>query len=740
MMSEMNKTRDGQICHRSLSLLALLTLLALIPLQIIAQSSVTSATSIRSAPVIVEPIDESKRVVLPGNTRGEVRPEFDRGAVSDSFPLNGMQLQLRRSAALEQAAEQLADDLQRKASPRFHHWLTAEQYAEQFGVAAEDIATISAWLRGHGLTVQASPSRMTIDFSGSAGQVREAFGTEIHALEIKGAQHIANVRNPSIPAALAPAIEGIVSLNDFHPRPLSMPRAQYTFPFEGLITGSTFYALVPADLATIYHFKPLFSRGITGQGQTVAVIEDSDIYTAKDWAMFRKTFGLDIYKGASISTVHPGGCPDPGINGDDFEAILDAESATDSAPSAEIQVATCADTATVFGGLIAMQNLLNQRHVPAIISNSYGLCEAQNGAASNAAFKAVYLQAVLEGVSVFVSAGDEGAAYCDFPGDGMTLPEAQSGVAVNALAATAYNVAVGGTDFGDTYTGTAAEYWSQTNGPSYGSALSYIPEIPWNDTCASTLISSYLGYGTPYGANGFCASAFTANFLYPIAGSGGPSNCFTGVSIPESNGATPANGTCRGYKKPNWQRVLGNPQDGVRDLPDVSMFAANGVWNHAFVFCDSDVSNYGTPCVGAPSNWTLAGGTSASAPIMAGMQALVNEIWGGRQGNPAPIYYALARQEYGSHGDKSCQSFVAGGPASHCIFNDITIGDNDVPCVGPYNCYDPDAHERIPGVLSLSDHSYQPAFTTGVGWDFSTGIGSVNATNLALNPIWAEGW
>jgi subtilase family serine protease len=170
------------------------------------------------------------------------------------------------------------------------------------------------------------------------------------------------------------------------------------------------------------------------------------------------------------------------------------------------------------------------------------------------------------------------------------------------------------------------------------------------------------------------------------------------------------------------------------------MFAANGVWNHAFVFCDSDVSNYGTPCVGAPSNWTLAGGTSASAPIMAGMQALVNEIWGGRQGNPAPIYYALARQEYGSHGDKSCQSFVAGGPASHCIFNDITIGDNDVPCVGPYNCYDPDAHERIPGVLSLSDHSYQPAFTTGVGWDFSTGIGSVNATNLALNPIWAEGW
>src|SRR5271165_892892 len=294
-----------------------------------------------SVPLIVEPIDESNRIVLPGNTRPEVRrPEFDRGAVNDSFPLNGMQLQLRRSPEREQAAEDLADDLERAGSPRFHKWLTAEQYAEQFGVAPEDIAKISDWLRSHGFTVHASPSRMTIDFSGTGGQVRETFGTEIHALEVKGEGHIANVRNPSIPAALAPAIEGIVSLNDFFPHPMTVPKAQYTFSSDGVTRN----ALVPADLAKIYDFNPLFSLGITGQGQTIALIEDSDAYSPNDWQTFRQTFGLDAYPGGSFTTVHPGGCTDPGATGNDYEAILDAEWASAAAPSAGLLLVSCADT------------------------------------------------------------------------------------------------------------------------------------------------------------------------------------------------------------------------------------------------------------------------------------------------------------------------------------------------------------------------------------------------------------
>src|SRR5208282_1981737 len=125
------------------------------------------------------------------------------------------------------------------------------------------------------------------------------------------------------------------------------------------------------------------------------------------------------------------------------------------------------------------------------------------------------------------------------------------------------------------------------------------------------------------------------------------------------------------------------------------------------------------------------------------MQALANQVWGGRQGNPNPVYYAIARGEYGVNGNKACNSSGSGGPAASCVFNDVTIGDNDINCVdtyGTYNCYDPDAGAGVPGVLSLSDNSYQPAFKAGVGWDFATGIGTVNATNLVLNPTWLFGW
>jgi subtilase family serine protease len=564
---------------------------------------------------------------------------------------------------------------------------------------------------------------MTINFSGTAGQVREAFGTEIHALEVKGVRHIANVRDPQIPAALAPVVEGIVSLHDFRPRPM-VHKSQYTIPPAAM----PFYAVAPADLATIYRFNPLFSAGITGKGQTIALIGDSDLYAPDNWNTFRRTFGLEVYSEASLETVHPGGCPDPGINpdGDDLESAVDVEWASAAAPSADIRLASCANTTTVFGGLIAIQNLLSQHDVPHLISVSYAECETANGAAANAAYKAAYQQAVLEGVSVFVAAGDNGAAICDI---GSTVP-VQYGIEVNAFASTVYDVAVGGTDFGDYYAGTTAKYWSPINGPNDRSVLSYVPEIAWNDTCASTLISNYFGFTAP---DSLCASAFGATLLGPYAGSGGPSNCATGVSVNYI-----ANNTCRGWKKPSWQAVLGNPDDGVRDLPDVSMFAADGVWDHAYVYCNSDPAT-GAPCVGPPSAWSLAGGTSFSSPIMAGVQALVNQVWRGPQGNPAPVYYAIARRTYGKQGEPQCQTFVDGGPASTCTFHDVTTGDNDVDCTGPYSCYSPDADAGGVGVLSLSDHSYQPAYLSGVGWDFATGIGTVSAANLVLDPIWAEG-
>jgi hypothetical protein len=109
------------------------------------------------------------------------------------------------------------------------------------------------------------------------------------------------------------------------------------------------------------------------------------------------------------------------------------------------------------------------------------------------------------------------------------------------------------------------------------------------------------------------------------------------------------------------------------------------------------------------------------------MQALVNQKVGGRQGNPNVVYYALANNEYGKSGKSSCNSTLGNGANSDCVFYDVTLGDMDVNCHGTVNCYIPSGAE---GVLSTSDTSYKPAYGTTTGWDFATGIGTVNAYNL----------
>ncbi len=681
--------------------------------------------------LITQKIDEGKLVTLRGNMRPEANAANDRGLVPGNFPMEHMLLQLQRPPELETALQQFIDELHNPASPNFHKWLTARQFGENFGLAQQDLDTIARWLESHGFTVNAVyPSGVLIDFSGTAAQVRAAFHTEIHHLEVAGVRHIANVREPQIPAALAPAISGIVSLHDFRPNAMhKMRKRKPDFTVADPFGGNT-YAVVPADLATIYNLNPLFNAGVSGQGQTIVLIEDTDVFSASDWSTFRSTLGLSGYTSASFTSVHPApssganNCLPPGVFApNDAEAILDAEWASAAAPSAAMEMASCADTTVTFGGLIALENLINSSsNPPAIMSISYGQCETVNGATANAAYNSAYQQAVTEGVSVFVAAGDSGAAGCD-----NSVSEATQGIAVNAFASTPYNVAVGGTDFSDTFSGSNTTYWNSANTSAFGSAISYIPEIPWNDSCAGALLSSYLGYSPTYGSTSLCNdSLFGPFFSTTAAGGGGPSGCATGA--PSINGVV--SGTCQGWPKPSWQSVLGNPNDAVRDTPDVSLFAADGLWSHFYVFCWSDTKNGGAACGGDPSTWSGAGGTSFAAPIMAGIQALVNQKIGAPQGNPNPVYYRLAASEYGSAGNSACNSSLGNAVAGSCIFYDVTQGDMDVDCTGTNNCYLPSGRE---GVLSTSNNSFSAAYGTTTGWDFATGIGSVNAANLVNN-------
>ena len=327
-----------------------LRLLATSSLALLAGSPVVFAQGSRTASALLSgPIDTAHFVRVPGNVRSAARVAGnDRGPVDGSMALNHMLLQLQRSPEREAALDSYLAELNDSASPNYHRWLTAAQLGEQFGPAASDIAAVQTWLTGQGFTVDSvAQNGLTIEFSGTADQVGQAFHTAIHRLSVAGETHIANTEDPAIPTALAGVVAGVVSLNDFRPHQLHRNISPTHFDTrtgsqttEGTTTAakgtvrpdytytsgsSTYQAVVPGDLATIYNLKPLFAAGYSGQGQTIAVIEDTDVYTTADWTKFRSTFGLSSYTSGTFTQEHPGGGKDAGVNGADGEAILDAE-------------------------------------------------------------------------------------------------------------------------------------------------------------------------------------------------------------------------------------------------------------------------------------------------------------------------------------------------------------------------------------------------------------------------------
>jgi subtilase family serine protease len=660
-----------------------------------------------TVPRIGTPIDESSLVQLTGNTHPLAIAKFDQGLVSDSLPLEHLYIVLRRSPEQEAALEQLIASLHNPYSANYRKWLTADELGRQFGPAPRDIDTVVNWLTSHGFQLNlVHKSGLIIDVSGTAGAVRDAFHTEIHQYNINGVRHIANASDPEIPAALGPVVVGVASLNDFMPKPAMKPHSNFTFKCTGCPDGfdnTEQYDEGPPDFATIYNVSPLYKAGITGKGETVVPLEVTDINPA-DVATFRKAFGLSSFSG-TFTEIHPGpGCADPGKNGAEGEAALDAEWGGAVAPDATVKLASCANSATNFGAFIAAQNLLDEATPPPIMSLSYLECEADNGPASNAYVDSLWQQADSEGVSVFVAAGDNAAAGCD---DFDISPTwSTGGIAANALASTPHNVATGGTDFLDTYENENSVYWRSSNSATRESAKSYVPEMPWDDSCASSILFTAFGYNNGVS---FCNSAIGMGFLNVIGGSGAPSFV---------------------YAKPYWQAgIAGNPNDRARDLPDISLFASNGFWNHAIILCMSDPNEGGVPCdYSKPIDvfYNSAGGTSFTAPQFASIQALIDQKAHGPQGNPDPIIYDLYREHTGSVA--ACNATKGNEISASCVFHDVTAGDNDVPCYGTNNCFDPSPADY--GVLSMSDTHLQVAYPAHTGWDFTSGLGSVNVTNL----------
>jgi hypothetical protein len=595
----------------------------------LAQESASSSLAAR--PLITKPLEESSRTTLKGNTHPLARPDFDLGPAPATQPVDRMLLVLKRSSGQEVALRKLLDDQQDKASPNYHKWLTPQQFGALFGPTDADMQTITQWLQSHGFQVGSTKGRTVLEFSGSASQVQEAFHTTIHGYMVNGQQFWANSSDPQIPTALTPAVAGIFTLHNFYKRPqihrldreFSAKAVRGARPQFTASDGS--HALGPSDYYTIYNFHPLGN-----EAGSIAIVGRSNI-NLQDVTYFHYW----MYDQAESAEVVLNG-PDPGdLGGDEeAEAVLDTTWAGAVAPGAFLRLVVSQSTATTDGTDLSEVYIIDN-NLADVMSESFGDCEANFTSTEAAGVGSLAEQAAAQGITYLVAAGDSGSAGCDSPN---TETKATHGLGVNLLASTPYTVAVGGTLFNEN--GHDSAYWSSTNAQAtQESALSYIPENAWNESC----LSSQSGCSTPG--------------LW--AGGGGASAIFT---------------------KPSWQTgATGIPSDNARDLPDVSLTAAG---HDPYLIC---LRGSCIPDANGEISFAGVSGTSASTPSFAGIMALIGSRTGVRLGQPNYVLYRLAAAENLSQ----CNASVTPLPAHTCVFNDVTVGNNAVPGETSYGTTNP---------------------------------------------------
>jgi subtilase family serine protease len=664
-------------------------------------------------------------VPLNGQIRRLAQAEFDQGPVDPTMQMGTITLVTTPTAAQAKALDQLLAQQQDRKSANYHKWLTPEQFADRFGLSKHDIAQIVAWLEGQGFTnVHPARGRNWVSFTGNASQVQAAFGTEIHRFNVNGVMHYANAMEPKVPSALLGVATGFRGLDDFRPRPRAQHRARPNW-FSSSLDGDF---VAPGDIATIYDINALYNAGIDGTGQKLAVMGQTDVYLA-DINDFRTGFGLSSLScttNGSTGVITACSDPhfkyildgsDPGVShqGDLGEADLDLEWSGAVARGAQIIYVNSTDTFTSY--YYAIDN-----SVAPVISLSYGFCELDDNILSQD--ETELKKANTEGITFVNSSGDSGAAECDFQQIDQPSNLAINGVAVSYPASSPEVTGVGGT--GVTLAAwDSSTYWGTSNGTNGGTALSYVPEQVWNDDLE---ISQYCAAN---GSSSFCTSNHitseaTAQTAIGISSSGGgASNCTVHTG-------SPANPICTagsGFAKPSWQVVTISGQT-TRMSPDVSFLATPNF--PGYVFCTelSELGDSGTGSSCAPggstgitnalnlNNISVIGGTSASAPVFAGVVTLVNQYLAGASstglGNVNSTLYELALTP------------------SNGVFHPVTSGDNNVSCQVGTPANQPVAY-RCPagGVIGFSA-SNSDATT---GFNMVAGLGSIDINNLATS--WA---
>jgi kumamolisin len=412
------------------------------------------------APASAEPSGWQR---LPGHIPPAFRHAERIGGISEQQPMSlALVLPLRNENTLDTLLKRIYDP----QDPEYGHFLTPDQFAEQFAPTEQDYQSVAAFAQANGLTITGTHSnRLVLDVAGPAGAVEQAFGVGIaHFRDAQGRHFFGPDNDPAIPAALAGRIAAVVGLDNatvWHPddQALDPAIAGQASPYQ--VGTGPYGALSPSDIKKAYN---LANTSLNGSGQTLAVFE-LDGYNPNDITGYANAFGLTK---TPLQNVLVDGVSGGASGGGAAEVTLDIELQMALAPAAnKIMVYEGPNSGQ---GIIDTYNRMASDDVAKEISSSWGAAEETGASSFWSAENSIFKQMAAQGQSIFASSGDSGAYD-----DGSTL-------SVDDPASQLYVVGVGGTHLtlgtGGAYSKESTWNSGSVNAGAGGGGISKIWGIP----------------------------------------------------------------------------------------------------------------------------------------------------------------------------------------------------------------------------------------------------------------------
>ncbi|HEY2432841.1 MAG TPA: S53 family peptidase [Vicinamibacterales bacterium] len=319
--------------------------------------------------------------------------------------------------------ESLVASTQDPLSPRYHRFLTLDEFVARFAPAASDVAAITRYLRGFGIQVdEVYPNRLLLRVTGTADAFDRAFDLDVHDF-VRGSRRYHGPRHtPRIPVLLRDLLVTIVGPGDepeFHPMHRRAANAALPIrrPFGAMPPAGAIATGVPGDYtvgdaANLYDVNPIYAAHIDGTGQTVGIVTLADFIPA-DAYTYWNLIGLAV-PANRITQIRVDGGAELSADAGSGETSLDVEQAGGLAPGAAIRVYDAPNSAAGF--MDAFYRAISDNLADSL-STSWGSAEefyaeavvGVDRSGELQAFHQVFLEAGAQGVSLFAASGDNGA-------------------------------------------------------------------------------------------------------------------------------------------------------------------------------------------------------------------------------------------------------------------------------------------------------------------------------------------